>query len=155
MKFRNLGTFGYFPCWYQKHGCFQLFWREFSVANKGSTSLKMHQRIIVELWRHCQTMTSCRYEPYAEKRTKTKAIVSLGKITLNCLTYLTQKNKEDRDFHFLTRLINSERVLAFSRNSPSMVEVTVVAPSFCTPRIVIHMCLKEWYWRVNSTSEIF
>ena len=75
----SFATFGYFPYWYQKHGCFQLFWREFSVANKGSTSLKMHQRIIVELWRHCQTMTSCRYEPYAEKRTKTKAIVSLGK----------------------------------------------------------------------------
>ena len=39
--------------------------------------------------------------------------------------------------------MNSERVLAFSRNSPSMVEVTVVAPSFCTPRIVMHMCLKD------------
>lgn len=38
---------------------------------------------------------------------------------------------------------NSSRVLGSSRNTPSMVEVTVLLLIFCTPRITMHMCL----WR--------
>lgn len=36
------------------------------------------------------------------------------------------------------RARNSERVLSLRRKAPSMAEVMVVAPGFCTPRIVMH-----------------
>lgn len=37
---------------------------------------------------------------------------------------------------------NSSRVFCWVRKQPRIVEVTVVAPGFCTPRIVMHMWLR-------------
>lgn len=39
------------------------------------------------------------------------------------------------------RLRNSALVLSFVRKHPNMLLVTVVAPGFCTPLIVIHICV--------------
>lgn len=36
---------------------------------------------------------------------------------------------------------NSLLVLSDLRKAPSIADVTVVAPGFCTPRIVMHICL--------------
>lgn len=38
--------------------------------------------------------------------------------------------------------MNSARVLSLRRNAPSIEEVMVDAPGFCTPRIVMHWCLR-------------
>ena len=35
---------------------------------------------------------------------------------------------------------NSERVRPSSRNAPSMLEVTMLTPRLCTPRVVMHSC---------------
>src|SRR5262249_13290763 len=35
---------------------------------------------------------------------------------------------------------NSRRVSGFLRNSPSIVDVTMVTPGLCTPRVVMHWC---------------
>jgi len=40
----------------------------------------------------------------------------------------------------LIRAITSARVAWFSRKMPRTTEVTVTAPGFCTPRMVIHRC---------------
>ncbi|MNT83720.1 hypothetical protein D3C72_2236290 [compost metagenome] len=40
----------------------------------------------------------------------------------------------------MTRLRNSLRVAALSRNSPSITEVTIEEFCFSTPRIIMHMC---------------
>ena len=40
----------------------------------------------------------------------------------------------------LMRAITSARVAGFSRKMPRTAEVTVTAPGFCTPRMVIHRC---------------
>ena len=51
---------------------------------------------------------------------------------------------EDRDKQVRYRLMsvrNSSRVFCCVRKQPSMQDVTVTAPGFCTPRIVMHMCL--------------
>lgn len=37
--------------------------------------------------------------------------------------------------------MNSARVLSLRRNAPSIDDVMVVAPGFCTPRIVMHWWL--------------
>lgn len=42
----------------------------------------------------------------------------------------------------LIKLKNSARVLSLRLNAPSMADVMVVAPGFCTPRIVIHWWLR-------------
>lgn len=41
----------------------------------------------------------------------------------------------------LMRVRNSSRVFGSSRNTPSIVLVTVLLFIFCTPRITIHMCV--------------
>lgn len=41
----------------------------------------------------------------------------------------------------LIRLMNSARVLSLRLNAPSIDEVMVVAPGFCTPRMVMHWWL--------------
>ena len=43
----------------------------------------------------------------------------------------------------LMRQRNSSRVFGSSLNTPNIVDVVVVAWSFCTPRITMHMCLEE------------
>ena len=39
------------------------------------------------------------------------------------------------------RPMNSARVLASRRNVPTMLEVTIVASCFFTPRIIVHRCV--------------
>jgi len=51
----------------------------------------------------------------------------------------------------------SSLVLAWVLKQPNMVEVTVVAPGFWTPRIVMHMCLPISFAsepRVNKLTEL-
>lgn len=43
----------------------------------------------------------------------------------------------------LIRVRNSSRVFCCVRKQPNMQEVVVMAPGFCTPRIVIHKCLER------------
>jgi hypothetical protein len=48
--------------------------------------------------------------------------------------------KEGRkEWRTLIRFKNSALVLSMERKQPSMEEVTVTEPGFCTPRIVMHM----------------
>lgn len=54
-------------------------------------------------------------------------------------------------YFVLTRFKNSSRVFGSSRNTPSIVDVTVLLLIFCTPRITMHICLKNTYR--NSVSE--
>lgn len=52
----------------------------------------------------------------------------------------------------LMRVRNSSRVFGSSRNTPSIVLVTVLLFIFCTPRITIHMCLQNKATNVASRS---
>ena len=56
------------------------------------------------------------------------------------------EESEDRDRQVRYRLMsvrNSSRVFCCVRKQPSMQDVTVIAPGFWTPRMVMHMCLGE------------
>lgn len=59
-----------------------------------------------------------------------------GRDNPECIQGVTQ-------FQLLMRVRNSSRVFGSSRNTPSMVLVTVLLFIFCTPRITMHMCLGE------------
>lgn len=48
-----------------------------------------------------------------------------------------------RAVQLLMRVRNSSLVFGSSRNTPSMVLVTVLLFIFCTPRITMHMCLQN------------
>lgn len=55
--------------------------------------------------------------------------------------YSNRITAQNRVLEFIN-VRNSSRVFCCVRKQPSMHEVVVIAPGFCTPRIVIHKCLK-------------
>ena len=68
-------------------------------------------------------------------------IINLRGIKENVMRVESRLSKKTIDSYRFKRVRNSSRVFCWVRKQPSMHEVVVIEPGFCTPRIVMHKWL--------------